>query len=149
MTVHAAKGLEFPITVVSGLTTEMQRQHARCRSSGRTAAWTLAERDNELFEAFKPLDEQMGDAERRRLLYVACTRAVDHLVVSLHRKPRERRAGHGPLDERHACWRKPAPLGHGAARARRASGPLGRAPPTRWSCRGRTPRRGTPSARGR
>ena len=29
----------------------------------------------------------MGDAERRRLLYVACTRAVDHLVVSLHRKP--------------------------------------------------------------
>ena len=29
----------------------------------------------------------MGDAERRRLLYVACTRAIDHLVVSLHRKP--------------------------------------------------------------
>ena len=29
----------------------------------------------------------MSDAERRRLLYVACTRAVDHLVVSLHRVP--------------------------------------------------------------
>ena len=29
----------------------------------------------------------MSDAERRRLLYVACTRAVDHLVVSLHRPP--------------------------------------------------------------
>ncbi len=27
----------------------------------------------------------MSDAERRRLLYVACTRAIDHLVVSLHR----------------------------------------------------------------
>ncbi len=49
--------------------------------------WTLAERDNDVFEDFKPLDEQMGDAERRRLLYVACTRAIDHLVVSLHRKP--------------------------------------------------------------
>ena len=40
-----------------------------------------------MFEEFRPLDEQMSDAERRRLLYVACTRAVDHLVVSLHRKP--------------------------------------------------------------
>src|SRR5690606_337095 len=40
-------------------------------------------------------DEQMSDAERRRLLYVACTRAVDHLVVSLHRYPgdTEMRAG--------------------------------------------------------
>ncbi len=35
----------------------------------------------------------MGDAERRRLLYVACTRAVDHLVVSLHRKPENVGAG--------------------------------------------------------
>jgi ATP-dependent helicase/nuclease subunit A len=34
-----------------------------------------------------PIDEQMSDAERRRLLYVACTRAIDHLVVSLHRVP--------------------------------------------------------------
>ncbi|MEM9747747.1 MAG: PD-(D/E)XK nuclease family protein, partial [Actinomycetota bacterium] len=35
---------------------------------------------------FAPVDEQMSDAERRRLLYVACTRAVDHLVLSVHRK---------------------------------------------------------------
>ena len=40
-----------------------------------------------VFEDFIPIDEQMSDAERRRLLYVACTRAVDHLVVSLHRYP--------------------------------------------------------------
>jgi ATP-dependent helicase/nuclease subunit A len=46
----------------------------------------LAERANDEFQEYKPLDEQMGDAERRRLLYVACTRAIDHLVVSLHRK---------------------------------------------------------------
>ena len=33
----------------------------------------------------QPLDEQMSDYERMRLLYVASTRARDHLVVSLHR----------------------------------------------------------------
>ena len=42
----------------------------------------------EEYEAWKPIDEQMGLDERIRLLYVACTRAWDHLVVSLHRKAR-------------------------------------------------------------
>ncbi len=38
------------------------------------------------FETFAPIDEQLGYHERLRMLYVACTRAQDHLVVSLHRK---------------------------------------------------------------
>jgi ATP-dependent exoDNAse (exonuclease V) beta subunit len=37
------------------------------------------------FEGLAAIDEQMGEQERRRLLYVATTRARDHLVVSLHR----------------------------------------------------------------
>jgi ATP-dependent helicase/nuclease subunit A len=50
--------------------------------------WTISSKHgDELYDDFVPLDEQMSDAERRRLLYVACTRAVDHLVVSLHRLP--------------------------------------------------------------
>jgi ATP-dependent helicase/nuclease subunit A len=40
------------------------------------------------YEDWKPIDEQMDYLERMRLLYVACTRARDHLVVSLHRKAR-------------------------------------------------------------
>lgn len=38
------------------------------------------------FEAYIPVEEQMDRHERLRLLYVAATRARDHLVVSVHRK---------------------------------------------------------------
>ena len=62
-------------------------------TAGGPAGWALADKKSELFEQYRPLDEQMGDAERRRLLYVACTRAVDHLVVSLHRKPESSDSG--------------------------------------------------------
>ncbi len=50
--------------------------------------WGIAQQHDEVFDDYQPVDEQMSDAERRRLLYVACTRAVDHLVVSVHRLAR-------------------------------------------------------------
>lgn len=93
MTIHAAKGLQFPITIVSGLSTQPQRRSAgvevvwppgqECAIRVGTAVKTAA------FEDWKPIDEQMSHDERVRLLYVACTRAQDHLVVSLHRKSRK------------------------------------------------------------
>ncbi|MHB8463389.1 MAG: UvrD-helicase domain-containing protein [Acidimicrobiales bacterium] len=90
MTIHAAKGLEFPITILSGLSTAPQTRRAPVevvfRESGRVgyrigSAVTTLE-----YEAWKPVDEQLALEERIRLLYVACTRARDHLVVSLHRR---------------------------------------------------------------
>ena len=85
MTVHASKGLEFPVTIVSGLTTKPSRRRGT-QVVWEGDGWHLAGRgDDGSFDDVAPIDMLMGDAERRRLLYVACTRAVDHLVVSLHR----------------------------------------------------------------
>ena len=89
LTIHGAKGLEFPVTVVSGLTTQLARP-ARGPTlafpPGRPPAIRLrAGVESGGFEQWRPIDEQMDEHERLRLLYVACTRARDHLIVSLTR----------------------------------------------------------------
>lgn len=88
MTVHAAKGLEFPMVVLSGMSS-LPRGQSGVRvlwtESGYEVKFTKTVQTND-FENVAPLDEQMDQLERRRLLYVAATRARDHLVVSLHRK---------------------------------------------------------------
>jgi ATP-dependent helicase/nuclease subunit A len=93
MTVHAAKGLEFPVTIVSGLSTQPQRQRAGAEviwPPGRECIIRVGQTVvTEAYESWKPIDEQMSHDERIRLLYVACTRAQDHLVVSLHRRARK------------------------------------------------------------
>jgi ATP-dependent helicase/nuclease subunit A len=124
MTIHAAKGLEFPITVVSGMTTEVRRPRG-VSVVWLPGGWTLSEAGNELFEEFLPIDEQMSDAERRRLLYVACTRAVDHLVVSVHRKPRDPEKGLAKAPSANVLWACGA-AGHGAHTLDVAAGPVGR-----------------------
>jgi len=100
LTVHGAKGLEFPVTVLSGLTTQLVNPprgvEVRFPLGG---GWSL-KLTNALataeWELNRPLDEQLDRAERVRLLYVAATRAVDHLVISMHRK--EAPPGKDPAD---------------------------------------------------
>ena len=94
MTVHGSKGLEFPVVVLTGLNSS-DRSRAETvvfdRESGRVevSAGTLRQSfTTSGYEAAAESEKRMRDMEAVRLLYVAATRARDHLVVSMYRSER-------------------------------------------------------------
>lgn len=87
MTVHASKGMEFPIVIASGLSSQPMNQRGAVQVLWGDSIQVKLGKDvhTEEWESLRAVDELMGFHERIRLLYVAMTRARDHLVVSLHR----------------------------------------------------------------
>jgi ATP-dependent helicase/nuclease subunit A len=89
MTIHRAKGLEFPVVVVADLgravrpPSELLRVTADGRLGIRLARAGAAGRESALdYKAIGDDQRAAAEAEERRLFYVAMTRAQERLVLS-------------------------------------------------------------------
>lgn len=92
MTVHKSKGLEFPVvwivdaTYGGGRDRDIVAIHADHGIAINVKAEGSPVEDEPpspaFFEMIKRIEEQMDEAEKKRLLYVAATRARDHLIIS-------------------------------------------------------------------
>jgi ATP-dependent helicase/nuclease subunit A len=90
MTVHSAKGLEFPIVFISALHKGVETSPpvvAFSRHIGIGARWhnpgTGEDKDDLFQHAIREERNQREEEESNRLLYVAMTRAEQYLVLSL------------------------------------------------------------------
>lgn len=94
MTIHRSKGLEFPIVILPSLSSNVYTVRSKLllhRHYG-IALNTRREKDEKepsWFDLARLSDKHMEVEERKRLLYVAMTRARDHVAVILQQTEKE------------------------------------------------------------
>ncbi len=94
VTIHASKGLEFPVVVFANMNTQRaDRTKTIADRRGRRLEIRLGKKEAGFrtpgFEAALADEQEHDDAEEQRLLYVAATRAKDRLVVPFFSTPKD------------------------------------------------------------
>lgn len=95
MTIHASKGLEWPVVIVPNLSASKPADRTRVRFDAELGV-ALKFKDEE-GESLEPLRYQLlklraqvrEDAEERRIAYVALTRARDRLLLTAPEPPKQ------------------------------------------------------------
>ena len=87
MTMHASKGLEFPVVFVLGLAQDPRRSDKPLffDPDAGAAEIKLGSIASQAYSRLQDVEDAHGMAEQVRLAYVAMTRARDHLFVSMYR----------------------------------------------------------------
>ncbi len=87
MTMHASKGLEFPVVFVLGLAQDPRRNDKPLFFDTDTdgAEVKLSSIASQGYSGLQKIEDVHGGAEQVRLAYVATTRARDHLFISMYR----------------------------------------------------------------
>ena len=96
MTVHGSKGLEFPVVILTGLNNQRSSRTGQVlfgRADGHEGRNSVEVKVGSGAQTFQTAgyedlqtdEKAMLEDEHVRLLYVAATRAMDHLVLSMYR----------------------------------------------------------------
>ena len=134
MTVHGAKGLEFPIVLLMGLNSSARTSRAAVLfdRASQAVEVSVGSRGRKFatagYDSLAAREKQLEADEHVRLLYVAATRARDHLVLSMYRKDSgkdDTDAGRiaAILEGRDHLWREAPAAGAVTRRIQDAPGP--------------------------